>query len=71
MHDPHVVDLLIDSVHVQDEAEVGDSASHVNCPCVSSATAKLHSNQITLAELELVVQCVLRLSSIEWPRVDS
>ena len=71
MHNSHVIDLLVDPVHVQDETEVGDGASHVNRPCIGSAAAKLHSDQIALAEFELIVQCVLCLTSVEWSRVDS
>ena len=71
MHNPHVVDLLINSIHVEHKAEVCDGSSHVDRSSISPAGAEFHTNEPTLTEGELVVQSVLCLTSVEWPRVHS
>ena len=71
MHYPHVIDLLVNSVHIKDKAEVGDCSSHVNHSRLVPTTAELQPNEPTLTERELVVQCILCLTSVEGSWVNS
>ena len=71
MHDPHVVDLLVNSVHIQDETEVGDSSSHVDHSSLVATTTELEANDPALTEGKLVVQSVLCLTSVEWSWINS
>ena len=71
MHDSHVVDLLVDSIHIQDKTEVSDSGSHVYHSGLVATTAELDSNNPALTEGEFVVQRVLCLTSVERSWVNS
>ena len=71
MHDPHVVNLFVNSVHIQDETEVGDGSSHVDHTGLITTAAELDTNEPTLTEGEFVVQRVLCLTSVEWSWVNS
>ena len=71
MHDSHVINLLVDSIHVQDKTEVSDSSSHVYHSSLVAATAELYSYDPTLTEGEFVVQRVLCLTSVERSWVNS
>ena len=71
MHDSHVVDLFVDSVHVQDETEVSDSGSHVNHSGLVATTAELDPDNPALTEGKFVVQRILCLTSVERSWVNS
>ena len=71
MHDSHVVDLFVDSVHVQDETEISDSGSHVYHSGLVATTAELDPDNPALTEGKFVVQCVLCLTSVERSWVNS
>ncbi len=72
VHDPQVICLFVDSVHVNDQAKLLDSRPQLMVKILLALGAiEFYADEVSLAVDEIHVHRVLRFLSCERPWVDS